>query len=102
MLSDFLSYCHLVYVEKKFFSNIDFFEVRRMLSIFTRKSKLIGAFLCVMALIATMCSVRAYGANVEMSQDAEEAVLIGGGYAVTGQSSSLGYTGVIYDEKMVF
>lgn len=70
-----------------------------MLSIFTRKSKLIGAFLCVMALIATMCSVRAYGANVEMSQDAEEAVLIGGGYAVTGQSSSLGYTGVIYDEN---
>ncbi|SHH11794.1 Signal transduction histidine kinase [Butyrivibrio fibrisolvens DSM 3071] len=79
-----------------------------MLSFFTKKNKLVASSLSVIALIASLCaitliadcfSISAYGSNVEMSQDAEDAALIGGGFAVTGQSSSLGYSAVIYDEK---
>lgn len=39
------------------------------------------------------------GSVVEMSVDGKDAVNVGGGYALSGQSKSLGYTAEVYDEN---
>ena len=74
----------------------------------TKLKNLIAASFCAVflgsILAGNVCHANYYSdqeaaVNVQKSVDAENAVRIGGGYAVSGQSEKLGFTAEVYDEN---